>query len=398
MARGTELRTDFTGDDSRFSKVVDRQKAKAGEFGKSWQKAGEKANGANSKLARGLDNLDSKFTKLTGAASKFAVVLGLIAATQKGLTADQTAAEEIDDLYKLYNRSGGESFERFQRQADAARKAKVELTDYSNVLTRLGRKVADAKDGNALMAKSFDALGINIDQFSDMHPEERFAEMAEAYKRTAATMGKDFAEKELTKIMEEEAQKFYAMFAGGREGVLAQERAAVGIVSEDRAKEAAKLLDQQATNAAIRRKNNAESFKALYAKEAIKETGDAAKSLLEKASRFVVDLFKKKEKNAAAEAMEETSKAVDKAYDSNDKYLKKVEEVKEAEAGLGVTGSSGASSVIGRPDSGTPTLMNMRSTSTLNRSSKTPEFRLLDELKALQAKSLKALEKVAAEI
>lgn len=50
--RGTELRTDFTGDDTDFNKVLDRQKSKAKQFGSEWEKTNKKLD-STGKSAKG---------------------------------------------------------------------------------------------------------------------------------------------------------------------------------------------------------------------------------------------------------------------------------------------------------------------------------------------------------
>ena len=61
--RGTELRTDFTGDDSDFRKTVERNIAGSKKFGDAWTTAAKKAGTGVDKLNKKYDSLAKKIKR-----------------------------------------------------------------------------------------------------------------------------------------------------------------------------------------------------------------------------------------------------------------------------------------------------------------------------------------------
>ena len=235
--KGTELRTDFTGDDRQFNSVIDRQKKNAKELGGAYEKATKRANKSVTGLVGGIGKLRKAIAGIA--------VAGIV---RRRVGERSAFAVEADQLLKNFERVGAADFTVFQQQADAVEKAGIGVDSYFNAMNKATRQAQLAANGNRQLADSFDLLFENVDttldDFVELDPTEQFRALAEA---VSAHDDRDFAFSQLAKIIEDDAKKFRDLFAGGREGMIRAEAQlpADSILTEAEARRAAAFLDRE---------------------------------------------------------------------------------------------------------------------------------------------------------
>jgi len=261
--------------------------------------------------------------------------------------------------------------------------------------------------GNTGIAQSFQDLGINIENFSKLDPQERVRVLAEAYKNNP---DRDKAFADLFKIMEDDAKRFLVLFKGGAAAIAAAEAEAVGGVSKEGARHGEKELDKQAERPAITPRRRREKLGLLETADKIARKaedfgnwwekvifgGDLAVRKIDEVSQGV-DGVSRKSVSRAQEIQKELDRI--EAFDTtrNERFLKKVEVDERFKQRAPFVGPPDAAAGLGGRaaerlfphGTGTPALMNMQSSATVGEQRKDP-FPMLKELRDLQLKQNQA--------
>jgi|DEB0MinimDraft_6_1074348.scaffolds.fasta_scaffold40728_2 hypothetical protein len=109
-------------------------------------------------------------------------------------------------------RQAGMDPETFQRQQHAFEKAGVGVDEYTAGVVRMGRKLAEAKDGNEAITEAMRRLNLNVEEFAALSPDKQVLALADAY---ANAGDKQEAFAALFKLLEDDAKKFKLAFEGG---------------------------------------------------------------------------------------------------------------------------------------------------------------------------------------
>jgi len=104
----------------------------------------------------------------------------------------------------------------FQKQAHAFDNAGVSMEQYVAVLGRMTRSAEEAVTGNAEVSESFAALGVDVEQFKKLAPDQAVLVLADAY---AAATDKGKALNAMSKILGRSAQELIPAFAGGAQAI-----------------------------------------------------------------------------------------------------------------------------------------------------------------------------------
>lgn len=167
--KGTTLRTDFTGDDSKFTKTLDRQKRKAKEYGQQWDKAGKqlKTVGKSGKSsAQGVLELSRGFEDLQyGVRGVLNNIPGIVmgfggTAAAAGLVS--FAAVGLDLAFRTFGKNGkksvggvSEEMEAMEKVAKAAADSiKAELEELGKAWDKWDKSISRFNDNEAAGIKS----------------------------------------------------------------------------------------------------------------------------------------------------------------------------------------------------------------------------------------------------
>ena len=174
---------DFIANVAKFVEGLDSMSKKAktwaGGISKDASKVGDVfkafASGGVEEGAKSLLNLG---LKLSGAS----VLLGTFAAG--AIAATKFSMDFANRLKDLSDRSDI-SAQKLQGLEDAFKSSGVQLEEVVSASEKLSRASLDAADGNEALTKSFSKLGIDVDKFNKLSPDQRLVEIAKSLEAVA---------------------------------------------------------------------------------------------------------------------------------------------------------------------------------------------------------------------
>ena len=183
MARkGAELRTDFTGDDTQFNKVLKGNIKGAKKFGNAWDKAGKKAGKSTKDVG---DNL----ADVVGAIP----VLGKIGKAAKGAKALWDAFQGIADALEemvpvdelLLADTANIDFEVFQSLSGVLQQVGIDVSETSELMVELSKKIGEFEmdEGVGTVADAFAVMGLNVKEFKALNPIEQVLALSAAMEK-----------------------------------------------------------------------------------------------------------------------------------------------------------------------------------------------------------------------
>jgi len=191
-------------------------------------------------LETSMDSMGKKFAK-TGAimvAAGAAITAGLFKMADSYTKAG-------DEVAKMAKRTGFTT-ESLSELRHAAKLSGSDISALEKGVKRMSSSIEDAKDGLETYTRSFDKLGISIDEIKDMAPEEQFWTIANALadledETTKAALAQDFFGRAGTDLL--------PMLAAGTDGIAAmrQEAHDLGIVFDAEAAAKAEAFQDSLT-------------------------------------------------------------------------------------------------------------------------------------------------------
>lgn len=238
MARkGTELRTDFTGEDSQLNQVHARQQRNAKEFGEEWKRAAAKAEKGTDKLGRSLNDTGKKADKAAGKMKKVAGAAGLAAGAMVGVT--KQTSDLVDKL--ILAQRADIDFEQFQALSEVFKDFRIDADDTSELMLELSRAIGEVKQeaGEGTKTNVFKELGIDFETFEKLDPINRVLALSAAMSRLE---DKDRALANLGQLLGDDLSIRFKPVLEQGERKLQSQISSVPIVSEA---EAVKAQDQE---------------------------------------------------------------------------------------------------------------------------------------------------------
>jgi len=169
------------------------------------------------------ENVGRKF----GGAIKSGFAAGAIAGGTFGIVLDRLL-DKYDAIAKGARKAGIDP-EDYQRQLRTFEMAGVTMEQYTTAVAKMGVKTQQAIDGSKEMAQAFEDLGINVNEFVGLTPDERMIALADAFAESA---DKGKAQAALFKILEESASNFFGIFAQGGDAIRKTQDSIKNVVSE----------------------------------------------------------------------------------------------------------------------------------------------------------------------
>lgn len=180
------------------------------------------ANGT--RYRAGLEEMRRNTNKWTGDVKK---MIGSAFAAGAAVTFLRNLSEELDRIAKLASRLDitTDSLQRIKHAADLAG---ADLETTARALTMVARNAGEAAAGNEQMASAFEALGINVQEFIQMRPEEQLMALSRGLK-AAEGSGQDLAA--ILDVMGRAGAELVPLLRGGPEA-LAEALAEANVYSE----------------------------------------------------------------------------------------------------------------------------------------------------------------------
>lgn len=163
--------------------------------------------------------------KKLGSTLKAGFAAGAIAGGTFGIVLDRLL-DKYDAIAKGARKAGIDP-EDYQRQLRTFEMAGVSMEQYTTAVAKMGVKAQQAAEGSKELGKAFADLGINVNDFIGLTPDERMLALAEAFSKSS---DKGKAQAAMFKILEESAANFFGIFAQGADAIRKIQEEMEGIV------------------------------------------------------------------------------------------------------------------------------------------------------------------------
>lgn len=207
--------------------------------------ARDRTKRALTSAGKGVDGFGAKFTSFGSTAAKgFGVAAAAIAGF--GLKAVSDFTKRGDEIDKASQRIGVGA-EEFQRLAFAAEQSGSGLEDVEKGIAAMSRRINDANNGLSSAKRSFDAIGVSLDDLNGASPEEQFQILAQALADTDDQTVRLATSQE---IFGRAGRQLQPLIAQGAQGIkaLGDEAERTGnVMSTQATKDAAALTDSMNT-------------------------------------------------------------------------------------------------------------------------------------------------------
>ena len=168
MATISTVAVDFIANTAKYIAGLTKVKNETNKFSNDAEKQFDKVSKSSKRMGSGLNTIGSQLNQLRNI-----VVGGAIA---QFVAQVSQAAGEIADLSDEL-RISTQDLQRFQSLFE---KSGNKLEDVRNIFTKLQKSAFDASEGNVSLQGSFAKLGINVDTFLKLSPEDRITAFARA--------------------------------------------------------------------------------------------------------------------------------------------------------------------------------------------------------------------------
>ena len=222
--RGTELRTDFTGDDAKFQRTVTKQIGNAKKFGAAWEQAGARAKRTTAAIGSSL--------RAVGGILVGAAAIGGV----------KSLAKEMDRIGKLSQRFGI-GVETLQGMGHAAELAGSDMEEVARAMVRANKSGQDAANGLTTATRAFEALGINVVKFNRLDQKGQFLAIANAVAKSSNANRTNAA---VLDVMGRSAANLIPLLQQGSAEILAQADA-IHKATEQEVRDIQRLNDQLTT-------------------------------------------------------------------------------------------------------------------------------------------------------
>ena len=183
MARkGAELRTDFTGDDTQFNKVLKRNIKGAKKFGNEWEKAGDKAGRSTKDVGDNLMTIVESIPMLgkLGKALKagkalWDTVQGVLDTLEEMVPVEELLLADMANL----------DFEQFQALSGVLQQVGIDVSETSELMVELSKKIGEFEmdEGAGTVAEAFAAMGLNVKEFKKLDPIQQVLALSGAMEK-----------------------------------------------------------------------------------------------------------------------------------------------------------------------------------------------------------------------